>query len=156
MRTPATALPLWLSAFGLGVLILPLVMYSSHLYYEEGGKNPDAPAMLLASLIGTLPIWLGAWLLFNALYLIRYPGAVSLVFRRTPGFVGAFLAILAVAVSLFFVWLAVAHIEFWRPSRLPFFAHLLGCALHVQFLRAAAVGRSRGGRMVPAVVPPGP
>ena len=143
LRTPASAWPLWSVGLALAIAVVPLVMYSGHLYYAEGGTSPDAPGMLIASVIATAPIWIGAWMVAVALYLVRYPGAVRLTAWRTPSPLGALLAVLAVAGSLFFVWLAFARIEFWRMSRLPFTLHLLGCAAYLQYLRAAAVARSR-------------
>ena len=139
---PKSSLPLWLIGLGLGVAVLPLLSYSGHLYYAEGGESPDAPGMLLMSVVMTMPIWFSVWLALIAPFLWRYKAGGRLGDLRGESLVAYLLMALSVLISLLFLWMVFARVEFWRVSRLPFTAHLLGCAIYFQYLRAAAVRRS--------------
>lgn len=142
LETPTRAWPLWLCGVLLAVCVFPLLIYSGQLYYAEGGQSPDAPGMLFISAVFTFPGWGSAWLLLAAPFLVRYPGAAPLLAWRGGSVLSIVLAVLAVALSAGFVWLALARVDFWKLSRLPFVMHLLACALYWQYLRAAAVHRS--------------
>ncbi|WP_374942160.1 hypothetical protein [Sphingomonas sp.] len=133
---------MWIIAISLGLAVVPLVMYSGQLYYAEGGQSPDGPGMLLMSVVMTTPVWLGTWLAFAALFLVRYRGGATLrpFFGASP--LSILLALMGTAGTIFFAWLIAVRIDYWRATRLPFTLHLLGCAAYCQALRAAAVARS--------------
>jgi hypothetical protein len=139
---------MWSIGLGLGIAVIPLISYSGDLYYAEGGTSPDAPAMLLMAVLAMSPVWLGIWMAFIGLFLFRYPGRASLrpVFARS--ILGNALAVAAFAGSAFFLWLALTGVDYWKVSRLPFTLHFVGCAVYLQFLRAAAVHRSMRGKSV--------
>lgn len=143
--TPRRSWPLWLSGILLGVAVIPLLMYQGHLYYSEGGTSPDGPGMLFVSVVMLMPAWFGIWLALMAVYLWRYRGGEPVLAFGAPTWLGGALSIVAVMASCLFVLLALVRLPFWLPSRLPFTAHLLGCAIHWQYLRASAAARSRGG-----------
>lgn len=142
MILPDKPAVLWFAGVLLAFLLFPLLIYSGQLYYAEGGTSPDAPGMLLASVFFTAPIWGGAWLVFVALFLVRYPGAVPLNDWHAGSIAGALLAMLSIAVSALFL-LMLSRVEWWRLTRVPFTLYLLAGAAYVQVLRAAAIGRSR-------------
>jgi len=133
---------MWITGLALPLAVLPLIHYHGNLYYAEGGTSPDGPGMLLMAVCMTMPMWGGAWLLFIGCYLIRYQPSAPLHTIRAGTMIGAALAIVAFAASTFFIWLAFARVNFWMPTRLPFVAHLVACAIYIQYLRAAAVARS--------------
>ncbi|MBW6523622.1 hypothetical protein KZ810_08950 [Sphingomonas sp. RHCKR47] len=143
IQTPRRAWSLWLIGLAFALVVIPLINYHGTLYYAEGGTSPDGPAMLLAASIVTLPVWGGAWLLFVACYLISYRGGTPLTDMRAGTVIGAILTIVALAASIFFIWSAFALVNFRDPTRLPIVIHLIACAIYVQYLRAAAIARSR-------------
>lgn len=75
-------------------------------------------------------------------YLIGYSGEAPLAVGFGATFTSILLSMIAFLLTGAFLWLACVRIEFWKLSRVPFTAHLVGCAVYVQFLRAAAVHRS--------------
>ena len=141
-RLPKRSLTFWLIGVGLGLAVLPLLIYSGNLYYAEGGDSPDAPGMVFVSAAMTMPIWWSAWLALIAPFLWRYRAGGRLSDLRGGSLVAHLLTALSIAISFFFLWSIFARVEFWRVSRLPFTAHLLACAVYFQYLRAAAVRRS--------------
>jgi hypothetical protein len=98
--------------------------------------------MLLVSAFFTAPIWLGAWMIFILVNLLGFAGGGSLTDFRAQSWLGWLLITLSIAVSGFFL-LQITRVEYWRVSRLPFTLWLLACAIFPQYLRAAAVIRSR-------------
>ena len=144
LRTPHRASVLWFVGTLIALAVFPLLMYGGNLYYAEGGKSPDAPGMLLISVMMTSPIWGSGWLVFIAMYLVRYTGGAPVLTGTGQTFPSILLSFVAIAVSVFFLWCLFARVDFWKPSRLPFIMFFSGCAVYVQYLRAAAVARSRG------------
>lgn len=142
MHTPFRARWLWITGLALAFSVPPLIDYHGDLYYAEGGTSPDGPGMLLMAAVMTMPMWGGAWLVFIGCYLIRYQPGAPLHKFRAGTMIGAALAVVATAASIFFIWFAFARVSFWLPTRLPFVAHLIACAIYIQYLRAAAVARS--------------
>ena len=142
VRTPKRAWTLWIVGIALACALIPLIMYHGHLYYAEGGTSVDGPAMLLMSVIMTSPGWGVIWLMILAPYLVGYRGAGPLTLRVGATFLSILLSTIAFGLTGLFLWLACARVDFWRPSRIPFTAHLIGCAVYFQYLRAAAVNRS--------------
>ena len=142
VRTPKRAWTLWIVGVVLACALIPLIMYHGHLYYAEGGTSIDGPGMLLTSAILTSPGWGVAWLTIIALYLVGYRGAGPLTLGVGTSFSSILLSMIAFGLTGLFLWLAWTRVEFWKPSRIPFTAHLIGCAVYFQYLRAAAVNRS--------------
>ncbi|RKE44759.1 hypothetical protein C8J41_10518 [Sphingomonas sp. PP-CC-3G-468] len=142
VRTPKRAWTLWIVGIALACAPIPLIMYHSHLYYAEGGTSVDGPAMLLMSVIMTSSGWGAIWLLILAPYLVGYRGAGALTLGVGATFSSILLSTIAFGLTGLFLWLACAQVEFWKLSRIPFTAHLIGCAVYFQYLRAAVVNRS--------------
>ncbi len=142
LRTPKRASTLWIVGIALALALIPLIMYHGHLYYAEGGTSVDGPGMLLASAILTSPGWGVAWLTIIALYLVGYRGAGPLTLGVGTTVASILLSMIAYGLTGLFLWLAWTRVEFWKPSRIPFTAHLVSCAIYFQYLRAAAVNRS--------------
>ncbi len=142
VRTPKRAWTLWIVGIALACALIPLIMYHGHLYYAEGGTSVDGPAMLLISVIMTSPGWGFIWLMILAAYLVGYRGAGPLTLGVGTTVLSILLSTIAFGLTALFLWLACARVEFWKLSRIPFTAHLIGCAVYFQYLRAAAVNRS--------------
>ncbi len=142
LRTPHRASVLWFVGTLIALAVFPLLMYGGNLYYAEGGKSPDAPGMLLVSVMMTVPMWFSAWLVVIALFLVRYRGGAPVLSGIGRTFPAITLSLAAFAMSAFFLWCIFARVDFWKVSRLPFTLFFAGCAVYVQYLRAAAVGRS--------------
>lgn len=144
LRTPRSVSRLWLTGALLGLAVVPLVAWQGHVYYAEGGRSPDAPGMLFATVLMTFPLWFGGWMAFAAPFLWRAPGAVRVLvgWGRTP--LSLVLSVIAWCVSLAALGTALVEIDLARVGHWPFAVHLVGCAVYVQYLRAAAVARSEG------------
>jgi hypothetical protein len=143
LRTPRQVWVLWGTGIALAVAMLPLILYQGRLYYAEGGTSPDGPGMLFLSIVMTSPVWGTAWLLIIAAYLVGYQGEAPLTFGVGATFASILLSMIAFIMTGGFLWLAYARVDFWKPSRIPFIAHLIGCAVYCQYLRAAAMQRSK-------------
>jgi hypothetical protein len=143
LRTPRQAWVLWVIGIALAVAVLPLILYQGGLYYAEGGTSADGPGMLFLSAVMTSPGWGSAWLLIIAAYLVGYRGEAPLTFGVGVTFPSILLSTIAFIMTGSLLWLVYARVDFWKPSRIPFIAHLVGCAVYCRYLRAAAVQRSR-------------
>ncbi len=75
-------------------------------------------------------------------HLVGYRGAGPLMPGVGTTASSILLTMIAFSLTGLFPWLACARVEFWKPSRLLFTAHLIGCAVYFPYLRAAAVNRS--------------
>lgn len=146
LRTPRHASMLWLAGIALAIGVFPVLMYSGHLYYAEGGLSPDGPGMAFVGVLMTAPLWMTLWLLVIAAFLVRYAGAVPLAVGMGRTFPAMVLSLLAFVISAFFLWCALVRVDVRTPSRLPFALYFAGCAVYFQYLRGAAVGRSERGR----------
>lgn len=140
---PKSSRLLWLSAVLLALFVYPLILYSGHLYYAEGGRSPDAPGMLFASILFTTPIWLSAWMMFVAIFLVGYRGGGRLADLHAPSIASGLLSFVAFSVTIFVIWALFARTQWWLWTRLPFTAWHVAGAVFVQYLRAAAVQRSK-------------